>query len=172
MLLDSKKGGIAAGNAARTCKKLPVASFCASETAETGRIANGREQGDHVGGDKGGGKARGACCPEWGKSFFVILFVLYKKYGKAARRKKDSILFVRSRCCSWLIRGLENLEAPCEGTVLFFSLVRKERGVPPEVCEPLDSGERFKALPEIILKILSTARAEIGFSHKTAAKRL
>ena len=32
----------------RTCKKLPVASFCASETAETGRIANGREQGDHV----------------------------------------------------------------------------------------------------------------------------
>ena len=33
---------------ARTCKKLPVASFCASETAETGRIANGREQGDHV----------------------------------------------------------------------------------------------------------------------------
>ena len=52
---------VAAGNkippqaerkAARTCKKLPVASFCASETAETGRIANGREQGDHVGGDK------------------------------------------------------------------------------------------------------------------------
>ena len=34
--------------AARTCKKLPVASFCASETAETGRIANGCEQGDHV----------------------------------------------------------------------------------------------------------------------------
>ena len=32
---------------ARTCKKLPVASFCASETAETGRIANGRKQGDH-----------------------------------------------------------------------------------------------------------------------------
>ena len=27
---------------------MPVASFCASETAETGRIANGREQGDHV----------------------------------------------------------------------------------------------------------------------------
>ena len=38
----------AAQKAARTCKKLPVASFCASETAETGRIANGREQGDHV----------------------------------------------------------------------------------------------------------------------------
>ena len=25
-----------------------MASFCASETAETGRIANGCEQGDHV----------------------------------------------------------------------------------------------------------------------------
>ena len=33
---------------ARMCKKLPVASFCASENAETGRIANGRVQGDHV----------------------------------------------------------------------------------------------------------------------------
>ena len=173
MLLDSKKGGITAGNAARTCKKLPVASFCASETAETGRIANGREQGDHVGGDKGGEKARGACCPEWGKSFFVILFVLYKKYGKAARRKKDSILFVRSRCCSWLIRGLENLEAPCKGT--FFGTFCGVQKVPQkhaEGCGPLDSRGRFKALPEIILKILSTARAEIGFSHKTAAKRL
>ena len=42
----------AAQKHARTCKKLPVASFCASETAETGRIANGREQGDHVGGDR------------------------------------------------------------------------------------------------------------------------
>ena len=41
-------------NAARTCKKLPVASFCASETAETGRIANGREQGDHVSRRRGG----------------------------------------------------------------------------------------------------------------------
>ena len=54
---------VAAGNkippqaerkAARTCKKLPVASFCASETAETGRIANGREQGDHVSRRQGG----------------------------------------------------------------------------------------------------------------------
>ena len=39
---------------ARTHKKLPVASFCASETAETGRIANGREQGDHVSRRQGG----------------------------------------------------------------------------------------------------------------------
>ena len=52
--------------AARTCKKLPVASFCASETAETGRIANGCEQGDHVSRRKGA-KARAACCPNRGE---------------------------------------------------------------------------------------------------------
>ena len=51
---------------ARTCKKLPVASFCASETAETGRIANGCEQGDHVSRRKGA-KARAACCPNRGE---------------------------------------------------------------------------------------------------------
>ena len=31
---------------------------------------------------------------------------------------------------------------------------------------------RFKALPEILLDKLPAARAEPGFSHKTAAKRL
>ena len=51
---------------ARTCKKLPVASFCASETAETGRIANGCEQGDHVSRRKGA-IARAACRPDRGK---------------------------------------------------------------------------------------------------------
>ena len=51
---------------ARTCKKLLVASFCASETAETGRIANGCEQGDHVSRRKGAIE-RAACCPDRGK---------------------------------------------------------------------------------------------------------
>ena len=49
-----KKAALPPKEAARTCKKLPVASFCASETAETGRIANGREQGDHVSRRQGG----------------------------------------------------------------------------------------------------------------------
>ena len=128
----TQKGGFAAGNAARTCKKLPVASFCASETAETGRIANGREQGDHVSRRRGGEKARGAA--------------------------KDLIGFVRSRHCGELNRGLQNLESPFKkgfnfvcakllfgcaesrfveprsslrgSTDLFFSLVRKEPKVP------------------------------------------
>ena len=46
---------------ARTCKKLPVASFCASETAETGRIANGREQKRPF----PSGKPSRFCKPRW-----------------------------------------------------------------------------------------------------------
>ena len=54
---------------ARTHKKLPVASFCASETAETGRIANGCEQGDHV------SRSRQALRPRF-KSSVDTLFLL------------------------------------------------------------------------------------------------
>ena len=43
---------------------------------------------------------------------------------------KDLILLVRSRHCSELNRGLQNLDSPCKGTILFFSLVRKEPKVP------------------------------------------
>ena len=76
---------------ARTCKKLPVASFCASETAETGRIANGREQGDHVSRRKGA-IARAACRPDRGKlpacqevpegKRFCVLFASAKRTKK------------------------------------------------------------------------------------------
>ena len=58
---------------------MPVASFCASETAETGRIANGCEQGDHVSRRKGA-KARAACCPD---APFVLLF---QKQVKCSRK--------------------------------------------------------------------------------------
>ena len=73
---------------ARTCKKLPVASFCASETAETGRIANGREQGDHVSRRQRRRKSTRSVPSRQGQnflrsgkfqSFFALLFVLYKK---------------------------------------------------------------------------------------------
>ena len=77
---------------ARTCKKLPVASFCASETAETGRIANGREQGDHVSRRQESFKV---FCPT-----FCILQKVGKSSpqggGEAAERQKDLVLFVRS----------------------------------------------------------------------------
>ena len=42
------------------------------------------------------------------------------------RSGKDLIWFVRSYCLCALIRDLQNLESSRKGTVLFFSLVRKE----------------------------------------------
>ena len=72
---------------ARTCKKLPVASFCASETAETGRIANGCEQGDHVSRRKGAIE-RAACCPDRGK---------LPAYQKVPEGKRFCVLFASAK---------------------------------------------------------------------------
>ena len=92
---------------ARTCKKLPVASFCASETAETGRIANGCEQGDHVSRRKGA-IARAACYPDRGMLYVkrkvpererVYSFCFCKKNQKAAARTCKK-LPVASFCAS------------------------------------------------------------------------
>ena len=45
---------------------------------------------------------------------------------EAAERQKDLILFVRSRRCGELNRGLQNLGAPCEGVRLVtFCIVQK-----------------------------------------------
>ncbi len=125
---------------------MPVASFCASETAETGRIANGREQGDHVSRRQESYKVFcptfctlqkvGKSCREAAKGLILLvgscclcglnrgLENLDSPFGKVL------ILFVRSRHCGELNRGSQNLETSRKGTVLFFSLVRKERGVP------------------------------------------
>ena len=66
-----------------------------------------------------------------------LLFAACKKYGKAhgvcrpgrdtaARRKKDLSLFVRNCYLCVLIRGLQNLEASCEGErVVTFCIVQK-----------------------------------------------
>ena len=85
---------------------------------------------------------------------------------------KFLILFVRSRHCGELIRGLENLGTfPKRKRFYSFRLYEKNQKY-PKGCGPLDSRGRFKALSEIILEKLPTARAETGFSHKTVAKRL
>ena len=98
----------AAQKHARTCKKLPVASFCASETAETGRIANGREQGDHVSRRQESFKV------------FCPTFCTLQKVGVAAERQKNLSLFVRSCFLGGLIRVLENLEAPFWKDLILF----------------------------------------------------
>ena len=58
------------------------------------------------------------------------LSVLIRGLQNLEEFQKVLILLVRGRCLGALIRGLENLGLPAKGTVLFFSLVRKERGVP------------------------------------------
>ena len=80
----------AAQKHARTCKKLPVASFCASETAETGRIANGREQGDHVGGDRAAKEFKFVCA----KLFFGWAD---SRFGKPRSSFLEGFNFVRAK---------------------------------------------------------------------------
>ena len=91
---------------ARTCKKLPVAIFCASETAETGRIANGREQGDHVSRRQGRQGFNSVCA----RSLFVGADSRFTKPRSSL--KKVLIVAVRSCHCGELNRGLQNLETP------------------------------------------------------------
>ena len=117
---------------ARTCKKLPVASFCASETAETGRIANGREQGDHVSRRQESFKV------------FCPTFCTLQKVGVAAERQKNLILFVRICCFGCADSRFGKTRISRKGTVLFFSLVRKERGVPQRFATLWTPGDDSK----------------------------
>ena len=109
---------------ARTCKKLPVASFCASETAETGRIANGREQGDHVSRRQSGKGFNWASAKFW--------FECADSRFAEPRRVSKGFNFVSA----WSLFGgadsrFGKPRISLQGrTDLFFSLVRKERGVP------------------------------------------
>ena len=71
-----------------------------------------------------------------------------------------------------LIRGLENLDVLCkENGFILFACTKRTKST-PKGCDPLDSGERFKALSEILLENFPAARVEPGFSHKTVSKRL
>ena len=85
---------------------------------------------------------------------------------------KVLILFVRSRHCGELNRGLENLGAPGKGNGFILFACTKRTKSTPEVCEPLDSGDDSKLCRRRFQQSFPTARVEPGFSHKTAAKRL
>ena len=71
----------------------------------------------------------------------------------AARRKKDLILLVGSCCFGALIRGLQNLETPRRGTVLFFSLVRKEPKVPQRFANLWTPGSDSKLCRKRFCKV-------------------
>ena len=55
--------------------------------------------------------------------------------------KKVLIVAVRRCHCGGLIRGLQNLGAPCKGTFFVLFACTKRTKSTPEVCEPLDSGD-------------------------------
>ena len=83
---------------------------------------------------------------------------------------KDLILFVRLCSLGALIRGSQNLESPCKGErIVTFCIVqkvtKKHAGLRPATCDSKLYRSRFQ-------QSFPTARAEPGFSHKTAAKRL
>ena len=151
---------VAAGNkippqaerkAARTCKKLPVASFCASETAE--RMPLGAAEGFN-----------------WACAKPPLRRAESRFAEPRSFLKKVLIVAVRSCGCGALIRGLENLGASYEGVrVVTFCIVqkvtKKHAGLRPATCDSKLCRRRFQ-------QSFPTARAEIGFSHKTAAKRL
>ena len=77
---------------------------------------------------------------------FLFYFLYFTKSRKkaAARRRKDLSLFVRSRHCGVLIRGLLNLETFRKGNGFILFACTKRTGSTPEVCEPLDSGDDSK----------------------------
>ena len=54
-----------------------------------------------------------------------------------------------------LLRGLQNLESSRKGNGFILFACTKRTKSTPEVCEPLDSGGRFKALSKKILAELS-----------------
>ena len=76
-------------------------------------------------------------------------------------------------CLCMLIRGLQNLDAPCKGDVFTFFLRRAKR-TKKHAKGLRTSGlrGRFKALSEFTSQKFPAARAETGFACKTAAKRL
>ena len=101
-----------------------MASFCASETADTGRIANGREQGDHVS-RRQSGKGFNFVCAKF--CFCALnrgLQNLDSPFGKVL------ILLVGNCCLGELIRGLQNLELPERERFYSFRLYEKNGEYP------------------------------------------
>ena len=69
---------------------------------------------------------------------------------QSGKFQKDLVLLVGSCCLSGLIRGSQNLDVLCkENEFILFACTKRTKST-PEGCDPLDSGERFKALSKEI----------------------
>ena len=84
--------------------------------------------------------------PPQAEKFFAVLFVFYKKEEKNRRKAEKGFNFV---CAKPPLRRAESRFAEPRafrkgnGFILFACTKRTKST--PEVCEPLDSGERFKS---------------------------
>ena len=85
---------------------------------------------------------------------------------------KVLIVAVRRCHCGVLIRGLRNLDASRKGNVFRTFRVYEKYQKYTRGLQTSGLRGRFKALPKVILQSFPAARAETGFAHKTAAKRL
>ena len=74
--------------------------------------------------------------------------------------------------CGEPIRGLQNLEASCEGNVFRAFRVYEKNQKYTRGLRTSGLRGRFKALSEVILQKFPAARIETGFARKTPAKRL
>ncbi len=131
---------------------MPVASFCASETAETGRIANGCEQGDHVSRRKGA-KARAACCPD---APFVLLFQKQVKCSrKGTPNKRQGFNFVPAippHVCTESRFAKPRKFPKGNGFILFASTKRTKSS--RRAAALSTPGERFKTLQNSFFVLL------------------
>ena len=84
---------------------------------------------------------------------------------------KVLILFVRSRSCGELNRGLENLDVPGKGNGFILFACTKRTGSTPKGCDPLDSRGRFKALSKKILAEFSDGTSRNRFFAQNGGEK-
>ena len=73
----------------------------------------------------------------------LLFWCAASRFAKPRNFPKKVLIVAVRRChCGGLIRGLQNLDAPCKReTVFVLFACTKRTGSTPEVCEPLDSGD-------------------------------
>ena len=85
---------------------------------------------------------------------------------------KVLILFVRSRHCSELNRGSQNLDVLCkENEFILFACTKRTKST-PEVCEPLDSGDDSSSVGEGLAKLSSDTNRNRLFAQNGGEKAL
>ena len=145
------------------------------ETAETGSIGSGSDRDDHVSRRRVVGHA---CCLEVCKTSRLFrkenehtacAVPAGTNFLRSGKFQKDLILLELAVIAASCFEVCKTSRFSAKRTACHFLHCAKSniKSTRDSVLRP-----RFKALPEIVLEKLPATRAEPGFSHKTAAKRL